>query len=227
FNKNKMESIKRNLSYLKKRIVHICPNRRVVIVVVTKLVEVDKVEEVIKQNIKNIGESKVQEAERKFSFLQKDKVKYHLIGHLQTNKVKTVVRLFDLIQSVDSYSLAYEINKEAEKINKVQDILLQVNTSKEKNKYGFFEEEVLNLIERLASMFNLSIKGLMTIAPFVSEEDRLRDCFKRLRNLQTKISKLNIKGLKLKYLSMGMSNDYEIALQEGANMIRVGNAIFN
>lgn len=221
-----MGDIKENIDYLKKKIKEKCPEKEIVIVAVTKFVEISNIEEAIKLGIKDIGENKVQEAERKFPLLQKYDIKYHMIGHLQTNKAKKAVKLFDLIHSVDSYHLALEIDKEAKKINKVQDILLQVNTLEEESKYGVFIEQVLDLVKEIALLPNIALKGLMTVAPFVCEEVVLRDCFKKLKNLQDRISKQAIKGIQLKYLSMGMSNDYEIALQEGANMIRLGSAIF-
>ncbi|MDI6786599.1 MAG: YggS family pyridoxal phosphate-dependent enzyme [bacterium] len=221
-----MSNIKENLDYLKKKVKENCSAKEITIVAVTKFIEIDKIEEIVKFGIKDIGENKVQEAERKFPLLQKYNIKYHMIGHLQTNKVKKAVKLFDLIHSVDSYRLALEIDKEAKKLNKIQNILLQVNTSREESNYGILAEQTIQLVKELALLSNITLKGLMTIAPFVCEEIVLRDCFKNLKNLQDEISKQAIKGVQLKYLSMGMSNDYVIALQEGANMIRIGSAIF-
>jgi hypothetical protein len=219
-----MKSIKENLLLLRRDIEEICPEREVIIVAVTKLVEIDKIKEVIELGIRDVGENKVQEAERKFSHLKEYKIRYHMVGHLQKNKVKKAVRLFDLIHSVDSFQLVYEIDKEANKIEKIQDILLQVNISKEESKFGLSEKETLELIERIKSFKNISLKGLMTIAPFVKEEEILRECFRGLRRLKEDIEKRDLG--EIKYLSMGMSNDYKIALEEGANMIRLGTFIF-
>lgn len=218
-----MKNIRENLDYLKRETKKFCLEKEVIIVAVTKFAKIEEIREAIVWGIKDIGENKVQEAEKKFSLLPKNNISSHMVGHLQINKVKKAVRLFDLIHSIDSYNLALEINKEASKIGKTQDILIQVNISKEKSKRGIYVEEVLNVVKKITYLTNVSLKGLMTIAPFVSEEVVLRNCFRSLKNLHDTIID---KGINLKYLSMGMSNDYKIALQEGANMLRLGSAIF-
>lgn len=155
-----------------------------------------------------------------------NKLNWHLIGHLQKNKARDAVKIFDLIHSVDSLSLAEEINKEAEKINKIQEVLIQVNTSNEATKFGINSEGALSLVKEILKLPNLKLKGLMTIAPLVDNPENVRPYFKALRELRDKIYDLRITDYELPNLSMGMSQDYQIAIEEGATMVRIGTAIF-
>lgn len=200
----------------------------ITIIAVTKTVDTDRIVEAIDAGINNLGENRVQEAEIKFSELKDYNLKWHLIGSLQKNKVKKSVRIFDLIHSVDSVDLAKQINIEAEKINKLQNVLLQVNTSAEITKSGFSldEEFLFSSAIEISKMKNISVKGLMTIATNTSDKTLVKDCFVNLRNLLDKLNKKNIFEHQLDILSMGMTDDYDLAISEGSNMIRIGRAIF-
>lgn len=220
-----------NLDLLRKKISKAAAltNRKlddIKLVAVTKFVDVARIEETIKEGIIAIGENRVQEAkEKRDTFHLIDKVEWHMVGHLQTNKVKDAVRIFDLIHSIDSLKLAEKLNEEGKKINKIVKGLIQVNTSGEDTKFGLKKEEIDNVLKEIANMTNLTIEGLMTIAPFASDENLIRQCFRELRLLSESIDN-KFKNVTMKYLSMGMTNDFEIAISEGANIIRIGTAIF-
>lgn len=195
---------------------------KIKIVAVTKTATLDMIKQALEAGITDIGENRVQEAQVKFLSLENQGISFtkHLVGHLQTNKVKQAVRLFDLIQSVDTIKLAQEINKQAEKISKYQDILIEVKTSPEVTKSGFKPEEVIEVIKEIEGLKNLNLKGLMTIAPLVDEPQKVRPYFKQLRELLEEINAIRI-------LSMGMTDDFEVAIEEGSNMIRIGRGIFS
>ena len=158
------------------------------VIAVTKTVDSDRIRIAAKSGIKDIGENKVQEALSKFEELKDLNIKWHLIGTLQSNKAKKAVEIFDLIHSVDSLKLATVLNKEAEKLSKIQDILLQVNVSREETKSGFFVEDLFNALPELAELKNLSIKGLMTIGPDTENEEFIKNCFSDLREIKEKIN---------------------------------------
>lgn len=200
-------------------------NEDITLVAVTKNVEPERIIEGIDAGIKIIGENRIQEAEEKFKFITKD-VEKHLVGHLQTNKVKKALELFDLIQSVDSLHLAQEISKKAKEKGKPAEVLIEVNTSGEPSKYGVKPEEVSNLVEEISRLENIKIKGLMTVGLFTEDIEKARPCFVKLRNLFENLKSPKKENVEMKYLSMGMSSDFEVAVEEGANMIRVGTAIF-
>lgn len=192
------------------------------IVVVTKTIDIERIIEAIRAGALILGENRVQEAQKKVMSdelrVMSDEVEWHLIGHLQTNKAKTAVRLFDLIHSVDSLHLAREINKYAEGVGKIQDILIEVNVSGEKSKYGIRPEELEGFLKDISAFKSLNVKGLMTMPPFSEDPEDSRYYFRRLKELA--------EDFRLNELSMGMSNDYEIAVEEGATMVRIGTAIF-
>jgi hypothetical protein len=193
------------------------------LITVSKNFGTDSINEAFNAGAKDFGENKAQELDRKFQVLG-NKITWHFIGNLQKNKVKYVVRSAEFIHSVTSLSLAEEINKQAEQINKNQKILIQVKTSDEETKSGVTEEnEVLDLIHACKGFSNISTVGLMTIAPFTDNENLIRKSFSYLRNLRYK---LKDQGIDLKELSMGMTSDFEIAIEEGATMLRIGSAIF-
>ncbi len=197
----------------------------IILVCVTKTVGVPQIEEALAAGVADIGESRVQDAEIKFKAIGA-RTKWHLIGHLQTNKVKDAVRIFDLIHSVDSLKLAEEISKRAGVFDKTQEILVEVKTSEEATKYGAATEEVLDLVEKAAALPHIKIMGLMTMAPIVSDAEEARPYFKRLREISEAIAAKKIDNVNMRYLSMGMTQDFEVAIEEGANMVRVGHAIF-
>lgn len=195
----------------------------VTLVAVTKNHGVDVMREAIDAGVRDIGENRVQEAEEKLKVLERDGVTKHLIGHLQTNKAKQAVRLFDVIHSVDSDHLAAAIDKAAKSIGKVQNILIQVNLANEDTKFGVSRENLQSLIEKVDTLENLRLKGLMLIAPNYADVEKCRPLFRGMRKIFDEMKK-NRQGFEM--LSMGMSHDYKIAVEEGANIVRVGTAIF-
>lgn len=223
-------SIKDNIASIKQNIKEIeekCHREdKVNLMAVTKTVDVDKVLEAIDAGITDIGENKPQELSRKYEIIG-DKVRYHLIGTLQTNKVKYIIDKAYMIHSLDRISLCEEIQKRAEKIDKVIKCLVQVNISKEESKHGLEEEQVVDFIKQVSNDYkNIHIQGLMTMAPFVDDEEEIRKVFSRLKKLSVEISNLNLPNVEMDTLSMGMSHDYKIAIEEGATIIRVGTSIF-
>lgn len=173
-----------------------------------------------------IGENYIQEAREKFDTLTKLPISWHFIGHLQSNKAKYAVTLFDLIHTVDSYKLAKELNKQAKKIAKTQDILIQVNISKEATKSGVSVKETEQLVRDIGNLSHLRLLGLMTVPPFFNSPEKARPYFAALRKLQEKIQQKDIPNVHLNELSMGMTGDYEVAIEEGATLVRIGTAIF-
>ena len=200
-------------------------NDKVELIAVTKTQELERIRNLVDLDIKNIGENKVQDLVKRVESLG-DVVNYHMIGHLQSNKVKDIISYITLLHSLDRLSLAKEINKRARMENKTLDVLIQVNVAEEKSKSGFMVKEVLPFIEQILDFENIRIKGLMTMAPLTEDEALLRNVFKSMRKLKEDISKRNYKNISMDYLSMGMTNDYEIAIEEGSNMVRVGTGIF-
>ncbi|HAB61150.1 MAG TPA: YggS family pyridoxal phosphate-dependent enzyme, partial [Lachnospiraceae bacterium] len=211
--------VKENLAYVEEQITKACEragrNRdEVTLIAVSKTKPVSLVDEVIDNGIREFGENKVQEIMDKYETV-KTPVNWHMIGHLQRNKVKYIVDKVCLIHSVDSYRLAEMIDQEAAKKGVRCDILIEVNIAKEDTKYGVMEDEVIPLIEQISKLSNIRIKGLMTIAPFVEYSEKNRVHFRNLRNLYVDIKTKNIDNVDMKILSMGMTNDYEVAIEEG------------
>ena len=200
------------------------------LVAVTKTVPAERIREAVTAGISIIGESYIKEAREKYDLLSEIPVSWHFIGHLQTNKAKYAVKMFDLIHSVDSVRLAEELDIQANKINKVQNILIQVNIGKEKTKSGINEEDAPDLINKMSCFNNIFVKGLMVIPPFYDNPERVRPYFSALRILRDRIgSSLDsclIKNITMDELSMGMSGDFETAIEEGATLVRIGTAIF-
>ncbi len=219
--------IRENISRLKERIkiaaarAHRNPEE-IVIVAVTKTVPPERIEAAIAAGIKIIGENRVQEAKQKFAIIG-DRVQWHLVGHLQTNKVKDALKVFSLIHSLDSLKLASEIERRAER---PIDCLIEVNTSKEPTKFGIQPGELFNFYESLKDFKKIRILGLMTIGPgwAITDPEASRPCFKVLHDLRDELSQAYDQQFPI--LSMGMTSDFEVAIEEGANMIRVGTAIF-
>lgn len=220
--------IAENLKRLKDRINVRCDasginSEEIKLIAVSKYFGIDAITEANNLGITNFGENKAQELRDKFELLG-DRVKWHFIGTLQRNKAKYVIKAASLIHSVDSLSLADEINKHATKNNKTQDILLEVKTSFEDTKTGLNQEEqVIELVEHCKTLSKVNLLGLMTMAPFTDDEQIIRKSFSDLRKLKEKI---NQQGFNLTELSMGMTSDFEIAIDEGATMLRIGSAIF-
>ena len=201
----------------------IATTEEIILVAVTKNHGVDLMREAIDAGILNVGENRIQEASEKFSILEREGVTKHLIGHLQTNKAKQAVRLFDLIHSVDSENLAAAIEKAASSIEKVQDVLIQVNLAKEDTKFGVAEENLLSLIDAVEKLQHIRLRGLMMIAPNYEDVEQCRPLFRGMRKIFDELAETR---RDFDYLSMGMTHDYKIAVEEGANIVRVGTAIF-
>ncbi len=197
------------------------------LVAVSKRIELDKIVKAIMAGATILGENKVQEARDKISDPRSQipnlDIKWHLIGNLQKNKAKYAVQIFDLIHTVDSLELAHELNKQAEKTNKTQRILVQVKLSDEAAKHGISEKDLMALLEKTSKMYNLKVEGLMTMPPFFDDIEKTRPYFKKLRKLSEEAIAL---GYPMKELSMGMSGDFEVAIEEGSTMVRVGTSIF-
>lgn len=197
----------------------------VTLIAVSKTKPVEMLEEIYALGERNFGENKVQELTGKYEVMPKD-VHWHMIGHLQRNKVKYIIDKAELIHSVDSLRLARTISEEAQKHQCTAHILLEVNVAGEESKFGMTVEEAPKLAEEIAQFRNIQIDGLMTIAPFVENPEENRPVFRKLRKLSVDIREKNINNVTMAVLSMGMTNDYEVAIEEGATMVRVGTAIF-
>ncbi len=196
------------------------------LVVVGKTWPAQTVEKAIEAGATIIGENYIQEARDKINALYRRPVSWHFIGHLQSNKAKYAVRLFDLIHSVDSFKLASEIDKQARKVDKIQDILIQVNVGEESSKSGIHADETLSLVKRIIGLENVKIKGLMTIPPFFDDPGRVRPYFRNLKTLRDQIQNDLTPDLFPGELSMGMTGDFSAAIEEGATLVRIGTAIF-
>lgn len=193
----------------------------------TKTVPLEKLQQAILAGETLFGENKVQELRDKFPLMQQhEQLEWHFIGHLQTNKVKDVVKYVTLIHSVDRLKLGQALHRQLTKENKSMDILVQINTSYEESKFGASPETAVELVEQLSQFDTLNIKGLMTIGKFNATNEETRLCFRLLKNIQTQIKEKNIPKVKMDILSMGMSSDFKVAIEEGATMIRVGTSVF-
>lgn len=222
--------IQENLAEVEKRIEKACKRAgrdrsEVTLIAVSKTKPVEDVREAMNYGIVEFGENKVQEIMDKYEAIP-EKLNWHMIGHLQRNKVKYIVDKVCLIHSVDSYRLALQISQEAQKKDTICPILIEVNVAKEDTKYGITAEETEAFVREIAQLPNVKIKGLMTIAPFVENPEENRIHFRALKNLLVDIKRKNIDNVDMEILSMGMTGDYEVAIEEGATMVRVGTGIF-
>ncbi len=179
----------------------------------------------INAGIKAVGENYLQEAKAIYDIIG-NKVKWHFIGHLQKNKVKPAVKIFDIIETVDSIELAKEIDKECRKISKIMTVFIEINSGREDQKSGVIPENAENLIKELALLENIKVSGLMTMGLFTGNPEDSRPCFKETRKLFDNLKKLGIKNVEMKYLSMGMTDTYKIGIEEGSNIVRIGTLIF-
>ena len=196
----------------------------VLILGVSKTISADVLNEAVSLGITTLGENRVQELCDKFDSVEG--ATWHLIGHLQTNKVKYIIDKVSLIHSVESIKLIEEISRQAKKHGKVQDVLIEVNVSGEESKFGVPYAEIYDFLDAADKFDGIKIKGFMTMAPLMAEKDEIRQIFKKLYNLYIDIGQKKYDNISMKYLSMGMSNDFEIAVEEGANIIRVGRSLF-
>jgi pyridoxal phosphate enzyme (YggS family) len=224
-------SIGENIQLVFERIKHATqqsgrPDGSVRLVAATKSVGLDQIREGITAGLTILGENRLQEALPKIEALRGDPIQWHFIGHLQRRKVRSVVGVFDLIQSVDSVELAEEINRRAQEVGLTQAVLLEVNLEGEPTKAGFLPHELDEAMRRLEALPHVAVQGLMAIPPPTSDPEQARPYFRRLRELALRLSGQVSGTVSLKELSMGMSNDYHVAVEEGATMVRVGTAIF-
>ncbi len=185
-----------------------------------------EVKAAIEAGVKILGYNYIQETQKIQKELGNMDVKWHFIGHLQRNKVKIAVNLFEMIETVDSFELASIINQECQKINKTMPVLIEVNSGREPNKAGVFPEAVVNLARKIITLSNIKLEGLMTMGPFLDDPEQIRPFFRETRLLFDQLSQLKIPGIEMKYLSMGMSDSYRIAIEEGANIVRIGTKLF-
>jgi pyridoxal phosphate enzyme (YggS family) len=199
--------------------------REVLLVAAAKTRSAKEVKAAIKAGIQIVGYNYVQEAELLKQTID-EPVKWHMIGHLQRNKVKKAVRLFDMIETIDSVRLANEVNKQCAKLDKIMPVLIEINSGKESNKTGVLPENVRALIQQINNLSNLQILGLMTMGPRFGNPEDARPYFRITKALFYQIKKLEIPRVEMRYLSMGMSNSYQIAIEEGANMVRIGTRLF-
>ena len=222
--------VEENLKKVEEKIQRACERSgrsrsEVTLIAVSKTKPIEMMQEAMETGVNIFGENKVQEIVKKEVELPKD-VEWHLIGHLQRNKVRQIAGKVKRIHSVDSLRLAEQIQKEYEKIGEIADILLEVNVAREESKYGLMPEETEAVIREIANFPNIKVHGLMTIAPFVEDPEKNRIHFQNLRKLLVDINAKNIDNISMDELSMGMTGDYEVAIEEGATYIRVGTGIF-
>jgi pyridoxal phosphate enzyme (YggS family) len=222
--KNRLERVKERI----KATADACkrPVASIRLVAVSKTMPAEVVREAIEAGITDLGENYIQEAKEKINALATYPVTWHYIGHLQSNKAKYAVRLFDLIHSVDSLKLAKELDKYAKKNDKIQTILIQVNVAREDSKSGVYLEDSVRLLREVSRLENISVKGLMTMPPYFNAPEKVRPFFAALRQFRDQIKKEAIPNISMDELSMGMTGDFETAIEEGATMVRIGTAIF-
>jgi pyridoxal phosphate enzyme (YggS family) len=223
--------LKNRLKQIQKRIQNAAAacgrsEEEIQLVAVSKTKPKEKVIEAFEAGVTVFGENYVQEAREKINALYTYPISWHFIGHLQTNKAKYVVKIFELIHSVDSLKLARELDKQARKNNKVQNVLVQVNIAEEDSKSGVETRDTLSLIHEMSCLENISVRGLMTMPPYFYAPEKARPFFKALRQLRDDIRNADITGVSMNELSMGMTGDFEVAIQEGATIVRIGTAIF-
>lgn len=198
----------------------------ITVIAVSKTVDADRAREAAEGGLINLGENRVQELVNKYEQLSDADVKWHLIGHLQKNKVKYIIDKAVLIHSVENLELANEINKRALQHNITANVLIELNIGEEESKFGIGGESVYEFVKLMEQFENIKILGLMTVAPFSENPEDIRWVFKKMKEIFNKISGMKLKNTEMKILSMGMTNDFEIAIEEGANMVRIGTAIF-
>lgn len=222
--------LKDNLFAVEKKVQEACDKAgrsrdEVTLIAVSKTKPVEMLQEIYDTGVRDFGENKVQEIVEKYEVLPKD-IKWHMIGHLQRNKVKYIIDKVCMIHSVDSLRLAEEISRQAVKHELTMPILIEVNIAEEESKFGIHKEEAIQLVEQIAALPNLKICGLMTIAPYVEDAEENRLYFRNIRHLAVDIAEKNIDNVSMDILSMGMTGDYTVAIEEGSTMVRVGTGIF-
>ena len=225
-----MGYIKENIAEVEKKVAAACERsgrkrEDVLLLAVSKTIDVDRIKEAVDCGLTSLGENKVQEIMDKYDAMGPD-VKWHLIGHLQTNKVKYIIDKVEMIHSVESLKLAEEISKRAEAKGVIANILLEVNVADEESKFGIKVDECEEMVRKISVLPNIVIRGLMTVAPFVENPEENRGYFRQLKQLLVDINSKKIDNVNMEVLSMGMTGDYEVAIEEGATIVRVGTGIF-
>ena len=220
----KLREVKENIEVAKAK-RSFDKDQEVLLIAVTKNHDIYAMREAIDAGVTDIGENRIQEAKEKFETLDRD-VTWHLIGHLQTNKAKQAVKIFDIIHSVDSLHLAEAVNNAAANIGKIQKVLVQVNLAKEASKSGIYAEDMEELLYKVDEMPNLQLMGLMCIAPNYENVEDCRPLFAKMHEIYNRVKEMDFQTANIVYLSMGMTHDYQIAIEEGSNMVRVGTGIF-
>ena len=195
------------------------------LVAATKTRSIEEINQAIKAGVKIIGENYVQEAEEKFRVIGK-KVKWHMIGHLQRNKVKKALEIFDMIETVDTVKLAREIDKISKKEGIIFPVLIEINSGREEQKSGVLPEDIESFVEEISKFENIKVEGLMTMGPFVKNPEEIKPYFELTRELFEKLKSKSYPNVGMKYLSMGMTDTWKIAIEEGANLVRIGTGIF-
>ncbi len=202
----------------------------ITLIAVSKTVDWEKAKEAVEAGVNNLGENRVQEITNKYEQFDdlnlNDNVNWHMIGHLQKNKVKYIIDKVNLIHSVENLELANEINKRAAQHNLISNVLIELNIGEEESKFGISDENVIEFVKSLEQFENIKVLGLMTVAPYAENPEDIRWVFKKMKEIYNNISNINLRNTEMKYLSMGMTNDFEIAIEEGSNIVRIGTAIF-
>lgn len=223
-------TIEENLDIIKKNIYEAShrsgESKDVILLAATKMNDADRINFAISKGLKYIGENKVQELLEKYDKIDKENVTIHFIGHLQSNKVKYIIDKVDMIQSLDSLSLAKEIDRQAKKHGIVMNVLVEINAENEESKSGIAPENVESFLREVSKFENIRVMGLMSIPPVMTDESVQRKIFNKIYKIYVDISQKNIHNISMMYLSLGMSDDYTIAIEEGANLVRVGTALF-
>ncbi len=199
--------------------------RGIELVAAAKTREPQEILEAIEAGVNIVGENYIQEAEKAYQVIG-DRARWHFIGHLQKNKVKKAAKLFDMIETVDSLEIAGEIDKRCAQIGKTMPVLIEINSAREGQKWGVFPEKAADLASEISKLPNLKVMGLMTMGPFLGNPKDIRPYFRETKNLYSEIRELDLPGVSMKYLSMGMTDSYKVAIEEGANMVRIGTRIF-
>lgn len=198
----------------------------ITVIAVTKTVDSSRALRAFEAGLKDLGENRVQEFISKNEDLKNYDINWHIIGHLQTNKVKYIIGKVKLIHSLESLSLAEEIDKRSKQHGLVTDVLVEINIAEEESKFGIKKENLIDFLKSIEKYDNIRIVGLMTVAPFVEDKEEVRWVFKEMKHLFDEVSNMSFKNVDMKYLSMGMTNDYDVAIEEGSNIVRIGTAIF-
>lgn len=223
--------IKENIDEILKRVESAAKKvgrdpEEITVIAVSKTVSADKAREAIEGGLKNLGENRVQELTSKYIQLQDSDVKWHMIGHLQKNKVKYIIDKVEMIHSLDSLELANEINKRAKQHNITAKVLIELNIGGEESKFGISINSIYDFVKSMEQFENIIVLGLMTVAPYSEDPENIRWVFRKMKEVYDNLSKKHYKNVTMNYLSMGMTNDFEIAIEEGSNIVRIGTAIF-